>query len=205
MSRAPSHMLYRGLILLKQCAGIVLCALFLMVWIPLAAAQTAAPTGSGGGAGPSTGSGSGIGAGGAPPDVVFNRLPARDPNAITWMDGCFTHPYVSIPSIPIIFFQTPTRALSVGGFGVTPGMVAVWSNGIHTTTLYGSIDRQDYPSANSIDTLDGRAGFTQRYEAMRDLIFYLQWQLCPHDPDYGPAEFDPDAGSFACYLRFAER
>ena len=50
-------------------------------------------------------------------------------------------------------------------------MVAVWSNGIHTTTLYGSIDRQDYPSANSINTLDGRAGFTQRYEAIRDLIF----------------------------------
>ncbi len=50
-------------------------------------------------------------------------------------------------------------------------MVATWSNGIHTTTLYGNIDRQDYPTANDVNTLDGRAGFTQKYEAMRDLIF----------------------------------
>jgi hypothetical protein len=47
----------------------------------------------------------------------------------------------------------------------------VWSNGIHTTTLYGDIDRQIYPTQNEVNTLDGRAGFTQRYEAMRDLIF----------------------------------
>jgi hypothetical protein len=161
MSRAPSHMLYKGLIPLKQCAGIILCALFMLVWIPLSAAQTVAPTGTG----------SGVGAGGPPPDVSFIRLPARDPNAIT-VDGWLLYPSVRLYSLYTDnFFQTPTSALSVGGFGVTPSMVAVWSNGIHTTTLYGSIDRQDYPSANAIDTLDGRAGFTQRYEAMRDLIF----------------------------------
>jgi hypothetical protein len=59
----------------------------------------------------------------------------------------------------------------VGGIGVTPSLTAVWSNGIHTTTLYGNLDRQDFPTDNAINTLDSRAGFTQRYEAMRDLIF----------------------------------
>ena len=49
--------------------------------------------------------------------------------------------------------------------------MAVWSNGIHTTTLYGNIDRQAYPTDNDVNTVDGRAGFTQKYEAMRDLIF----------------------------------
>ena len=54
---------------------------------------------------------------------------------------------------------------------MTPSLAAVWSNGIHTTTLYGNIDRQTYPTDNDVNTLDGRAGFTQKYEAMRDLIF----------------------------------
>jgi hypothetical protein len=59
----------------------------------------------------------------------------------------------------------------VGGIGITPSLVAEWTNGIHTTTFYGNLDRQDYPSANEVNTLDGRVGFTQRYEALRDLIF----------------------------------
>ena len=87
------------------------------------------------------------------------------------MGGCFIRPCASTRFIRIIFFRPPQNPLSVGGVGVTPSLAAVWSNGIHTTTLYGAIDRQDYPTDNSINTLDGRAGFTQRYEALRDLIF----------------------------------
>ena len=68
-------------------------------------------------------------------------------------------------------FQTSQNPLSVPGIGVTPSLTAVWTNGIHTTTLYGNIDRQAYPTDNDVNTIDGRVGFTQKYEAMRDLIF----------------------------------
>jgi Putative beta-barrel porin 2 len=154
-------MLHKGSIVSKQCARLILCALLLVAWIPLVFAQATIPTGSG----------SSVGAGGPPPDISFNRLPARDPNAIT-VNGWLLYPTLRLYSLYTDnFFQTPVNALSVGGLGVTPSLVAVWSNGIHTTTLYGNIDRTDYPTDTGINTLNGRAGFTQRYEAMRDLIF----------------------------------
>jgi hypothetical protein len=106
-----------------------------------------------------------------PLDVPVVRPPARDPNAIA-VDGWLLYPTLRLYSLfSDNLFLTPTSPISVGGVGVTPSLVAVWSNGIHTTTLYGNIDRQTYPTDNDVNTLDGRAGFTQRYEAMRDLIF----------------------------------
>jgi Putative beta-barrel porin 2 len=147
MSGSQSSMLYKGSILSRKLARPVLSALFLIAWIPLSFAQ-------------------------APPlDVPINRLPARDPNAIA-VDGWLLYPTLRIYSLySDNLFLTPTSPLSVPGFGVTPSLTAVWSNGIHTTTLYGNIDRQTYPTDNDVNTLDGRAGFTQKYEAMRDLIF----------------------------------
>lgn len=150
-------MRYQGSILLIWFARLILSALLLVAWIPLAFSQTAGTTS--------------IGAGAPPPDISLSRLPARDPNAID-VDGWLLYPTVRLYSLySDNFFNAPTNPLSVGAIGVTPSLVAVWSNGIHTTTLYGSLDRQDFPTDNSINTLDGRAGFTQRYEAMRDLIF----------------------------------
>lgn len=154
-------MRYRGSILSRRFARLALSALFLIALIPPAFSQAIAPTGSQ----------SSVGSG-APPDIsTTSRLPARDPNAIA-VDGWLLYPSVRIYSLYTDnFFQSTQNPLSVGGLGVTPSMAAVWSNGIHTTTLYGNIDRQEYPTDNGINTLDGRAGFTQRYEAMRDLIF----------------------------------
>src|SRR5579863_4642916 len=167
MSGAASSMLYNGLSRQRRHARLVLCTIFAMAWIGPSVAQTIAPTTGA----PTTGSGSGIAAGAPPPDISLTKLPARDPNAIS-VDGWQLYPSVRLYSLYTDnFFQTSSNALSVGGVGLTPSMVAVWTNGIHTTTLYGNIDRQDYPSNNGINTLDGRAGFTQRYEAMRDLIF----------------------------------
>jgi hypothetical protein len=57
------------------------------------------------------------------------------------------------------------------GFGMTPSLTAERSNGIHTTTIYGNIDRQVYPTDNEVNTFDTQAGFTQKYEALRDLTF----------------------------------
>jgi len=106
-----------------------------------------------------------------PLDVPLSRLPARDPNAIT-IDGWLLYPTLRTYSLwSDNLFLSPIGPITAAGFGVTPSLAAVWSNGIHTTTLYGNLDRQVYPTQNEINTLDGRAGFTQRYEAMRDLIF----------------------------------
>jgi hypothetical protein len=129
-------------------ARLAFSALLLIAWIPLAFAQEPPPL-----------------------DVQRNRLPARDPNAIA-VDGWLLYPTLRIYSLySDNLFLSPTTPISVPGFGVTPGMTAEWTNGIHSTTLYGNIDRQVYPTDNELNTLDARAGFTQKYEAMRDLIF----------------------------------
>jgi hypothetical protein len=148
MSGSQYSMLYKGSIRLRKFAALsTFSALFFMAWIPLCFAQ--APL----------------------LDVPINKLPARDPNAIA-IDGWLLYPTLRVYSLySDNLFLTPTSPLSVPGFGVTPSLTAVWSNGIHTTTLYGNIDRQTYPTDNEVNTLDGRAGFTQKYEAMRDLIF----------------------------------
>lgn len=125
----------------------VACALFLLAWIPLCFAQE------------------------PPLDVPINRLPARDPDAIA-VNGWLLYPTLRTYSLySDNLFLSPTAPISVPGFGVTPAMTAIWSNGIHTTTLYGEVDRQDYPTDTDIDTFDRRLSFTQKYEALRDLIF----------------------------------
>jgi Putative beta-barrel porin 2 len=106
-----------------------------------------------------------------PLDVPAERLPARDPNAIA-VDGWLLYPTLRTYTLySDNLFLSPITPISVPGFGINPGLTAEWSNGIHTTTLYGDVDHQDFPTDTEVNTLDGRAGFTQRYEAMRDLIF----------------------------------
>ena len=163
MSGSQSSMLYKGSILSRKLLRPLVCALFLMVWVSQSFAQapSLAPQM------PTLVQGPPL----PPLDVPPDRLPARDPNAIA-VDGWLLYPTVRLYSLySDNLFLTPQSPISGPGFGVTPSIAAVWSNGIHTTTLYGNIDRQTYPTDNEVNTLDGRAGFTQRYEAMRDLIF----------------------------------
>jgi hypothetical protein len=154
-------MWFKGSIQLRTFARLAICALFLLAWIPKSFAQATAPQV------PTLAQGPGL----PPLDVPFNRLAARDPNAIT-VDGWSLYPTVRLYSLySDNLFLSPVGAISAPGIGVTPSMTAVWSNGIHTTTLYGNLDRQTYPTDNAVNTLDGRAGFSEKYEAMRDLIF----------------------------------
>src|SRR3984893_18852191 len=149
MSGTQSFMLYKAPIRSRKfTARSAFSALFLIAWIPPAFAQE------------------------PPLDVArVGRLPARDPNAIA-VDGWLLYPALRVYSLySDNLFLSPQSPIAAPGFGVTPSLTAEWSNGIHTTTLYGNIDRQVYPTDNDINTLDGRAGFTQRYEALRDLIF----------------------------------
>src|SRR6266478_5756997 len=106
-----------------------------------------------------------------PPLDVPSSAPAKNPSAIT-INGWVLYPTVRLYSTYTDnFFFTPQFPLSVGGVGVAPSLTAQWTNGIHTTTLYGNIDREVYPTANELNSFVGRVGFTQRYEALRDLIF----------------------------------
>jgi hypothetical protein len=148
MRGSQFFMRYKGSIGSRRfVARAAFCALFLLAWIPLSFAQE------------------------PPLDVPRNRLPARDPDAIA-INGWLLYPTLRTYSLySDNLFLSPTSPLSVPGFGVTPSLTAVWSNGIHTTTLYGEIDRQVYPTDNDINTFDRRASFTQKYEALRDLIF----------------------------------
>jgi Putative beta-barrel porin 2 len=148
MSGSRYSMLYKGSIRSRRFAArSAFSALILIAWIPLAFAQE------------------------PPLDVATSRLPARDPNA-TAIDGWLLYPTLRVYSLySDNLFLSPVTPIAVPGFGLTPSLTAVWTNGIHTTTLYGNIDRQAYPTDDDINTLDGRAGFTQRYEALRDLIF----------------------------------
>jgi hypothetical protein len=68
-------------------------------------------------------------------------------------------------------FQSPLAPISAWGLGATPSLTAEWTNGIHTTTLFGNIDRQVYPTQNEVNTLDGEASFTQKYQPLPDLTF----------------------------------
>jgi Putative beta-barrel porin 2 len=143
-------MLCKGSIQSKTCARLIASTLFLIAWIPLAFAQE------------------------PPLNVpVVGKLPAADPNAIA-AGGWLLYPTLrGYGTYTDNFFLSPFNALSLGGLGVNPALTAIWSNGIHTTTLYGNIDEQIFPSDTEINSFNARAGFTQRYEAMRDLIFSL--------------------------------
>jgi hypothetical protein len=71
-------------------------------------------------------------------------------------------------------FQSPVNPVSAVGLRLAPSLIADLNNGIHRTTVYGSMDGRFYPDASAGNAIDGRAGVIQVYEAMRDLIFRVQ-------------------------------
>ena len=69
------------------------------------------------------------------------------------------------------YFLSPQAKIAAVGFGVSPSLIATWSDGIHTTTLSGNFQGLDYPTANEINATNGEATFTQKYAPLRDLSF----------------------------------
>jgi hypothetical protein len=126
----------------------VLSALFAFGGINAARAQTEPPTA--------------IPAGGPPP---------ADPNAIpfeTWL----LYPSVNfLAENSANYFLAPQSKISGWELGVTPALTAIWSNGIHTTTLFGNFSRLQYPTDSLINQSNGEATWTQQYAPLRDLNF----------------------------------
>ncbi len=72
-------------------------------------------------------------------------------------------------------YSSPPPVVSGAGVNFNPSLLAQYDTGIHTTSLYGNINSNVYPFINSMnDTFDRQAGFIEKYEAMRDLIFTVQ-------------------------------
>src|ERR1700730_17578036 len=126
MSGSQSSMLHKGSVLIRTFARAATCALFLMTWAPQSFGQVSfsGPQTPGLIQGPSL----------PPLDVPINRLPARDPSAIS-VDGWLLYPSLKIYSLySDNLFLAPQSPISAAGIGVTPSLAAVWSHGIHTTT-----------------------------------------------------------------------
>ena len=69
------------------------------------------------------------------------------------------------------YFLSPTAKISGIGFGILPAVTAQWTDGIHSTTLYGNFEGIVYPTASEINTTDGEATFTQKYSPLPDRSF----------------------------------
>jgi hypothetical protein len=108
---------------------------------------------------------------GVPPS---GTLPATPGDALT-AGGWLFYPSVrTYTQYTDNLFQSVLSPVSVWGFGIQPGLIAEWSNGIHTTTLYGNVDTRKYPTANQYNVFDPKAGFIQKYEPLPDLTFRVQ-------------------------------
>lgn len=108
-----------------------------------------------------------------PPPLV---IPAGGPPAVgpdaTPVDGWLLYPELdTFTQYSNNYFLSPLSKIWGWSFGISPRMTAEWSNGIHTTTLYGDFTHVEYPTDNEAITSDGQATITQQYSPLRDLNF----------------------------------
>jgi hypothetical protein len=109
-----------------------------------------------------------------PLDVGSGGKLAASPGSAHALDQWLFYPGIRISSTySDNLFNSPQAPVSALGFGLSPSLSAEWTNGIHTTTLHASADRQTYPTDHEANTFNWNGGFTQRYEALRDLTFRL--------------------------------
>lgn len=106
-----------------------------------------------------------------PLTVPVGGPPALDPSAIAF-DGWQLYPALDfIAENSSNYFLSSQMKVAGWAFGVSPSVTAEWSNGIYTTTLFGTFEHLQYPTDNSVNTEYAEATFTQRYAPLRDLTF----------------------------------
>ncbi len=106
-----------------------------------------------------------------PINIPAGGPPGYDPNMI-YFNGWRLYPTMNFfTENSNNFFLSPTSKISGWEFGLSPAITAEWSNGIHTTTIYGNIQRLEYPTVNELNATNGEATFTQKYSPLRDLYF----------------------------------
>jgi hypothetical protein len=68
-------------------------------------------------------------------------------------------------------FLTQTHTTGSWGVEFRPNLIATLDNGIHKTTVYGTLDASLYTNNSQGNTLNGRVGVKHVYEAQRGLVF----------------------------------
>ena len=106
-----------------------------------------------------------------PLSVPHRALPATPGDALA-VGGWLFYPTINTyAQYTDNLFQTVFNPISIWGVGVKPSMIAEWSNGIHTTSLYGNLEVRKYLTDSEFNIFDRQAGIIQKYEALRDLTF----------------------------------
>jgi len=109
-----------------------------------------------------------------PPELPESNVLAT-PSDVLSHGGWLFYPEITAYAVGTDnLFQTPISPIGVGGVGYKPKLVAAWTDGIHTTTLYGNLDQRFYPTHSDLNTFDRNGGFTQQYSPLPDLYFKLQ-------------------------------
>jgi hypothetical protein len=115
---------------------------------------------------------------------VFAQEPPLDPPKVITIgkpDGMVFGDWVFSPTMRMYslfdsnLYLSALNPVSAAGVRFNPDLYWRWTDGIHTSTIYGSLDRKFYPSLPaSNNVLDGNTGVIQKYEALRDIIFTAQ-------------------------------
>ena len=135
----------------RRTQRVALSALFLFGFVNLALAQSQPPL-----------------------DIPRPTHLTKDPDTIAW-NGWLLYPELRLGAVwSDNLFQSASNPINATGYEFEPKLVAKWTNGIHSTTLYGGMERTIYPAQDSLNTSDRKAGFIQQYEPLRDLKFSVQ-------------------------------
>jgi hypothetical protein len=113
---------------------------------------------------------------GPPPLSVPEGGPPQSPGAAIPVGEWLLYPSIRTFSFySDNVFMSTVNPISSWVFGIDPGLVAEWNDGIHHTTLYGNAELRDYTTDSAeLNAFDNRAGFVQRYDPLRDLNFSVQ-------------------------------
>src|ERR1039457_3615711 len=86
-----------------------------------------------------------------PLSVPHRALPATPGDALA-VGGWLFYPTINTyAQYTDNLFQTVFNPISIWGVGVKPSMIAEWSNGIHTTSLYGNLEGRKYLTDNELN------------------------------------------------------
>jgi hypothetical protein len=141
-----------------------------------------------------------------PTSISAGGPPGYDQNAIAF------NSWLLYPSINFLaensnnYFISPQSKLNGFSYGVSPALTGVWSNGIHTTTLFGTFQQLQYPpdiqspGESNINALSGEGTWTQQYAPLRDLNFTFVGDYSHQSLQAGLTSAIPSATPFTGFI-----
>ena len=130
-------------------------------------------------------------AGEPPTTIPAGGPPPYDPNAIAF-NSWLLYPQVNfLASNSNNYFATPNyfgspQRISGWELGVIPSMTAIWSNGIHTTTLYGNFQYLSYQTNGELNSQKRGGDLDAAICAAARPKFYIRRRLRPpNSPELG--------------------